>query len=237
MTEAILPPTPPFAWSRLRRSAHRRTDDAWLAQAWPRSRVLVVDRDTALVTDDGLVLVDPEKAPDGDRMFLGEDDEDTPYFAVLAPLPDLPGTRRVTIREIGHELNDLESALLVTAIALANWHRRHRYSPHDGQPTTMAEAGWARIGEGGRMVWPRTDPAVIVLVHDGVPGPGGRCLLGHNADPAQPVRVDEAEITSARWFTRTEIRDGLVGDREDFGLPMGSSIAHFLITEWVAGRA
>jgi len=302
VTEAILPPTPPFAWSRLRRSAHRRTDDAWLAQAWPRSRVLVVDRDTALVTDDGLVLVDPEKAPDGDRMFLGEDDEDTPYFAVLAPLPDLPGTRRVTIREIGHELNDLESALLVTAIALANWHRRHRYSPHDGQPTTMAEAGWARIGEGGRMVWPRTDPAVIVLVHDGVPGPGGRCLLGHNAawtspgwlrryscfagfieagesaesavvrevaeevavavdhlrylgsqawpypgslmlgftaraDPAQPVRVDEAEITSARWFTRTEIRDALVGDREDFGLPMGSSIAHFLITEWVAGRA
>jgi NAD+ diphosphatase len=30
-------------------------------------------------------------------------------------------------------------------------------------------------------MWPRTDPAMIVLVHDGVPGPDGRCLLGHNA--------------------------------------------------------
>jgi NAD+ diphosphatase len=30
-------------------------------------------------------------------------------------------------------------------------------------------------------MWPRTDPAMIVLVHDGVPGPQGRCLLGHNA--------------------------------------------------------
>jgi NAD+ diphosphatase len=30
-------------------------------------------------------------------------------------------------------------------------------------------------------MWPRTDPAMIVLVHDGVAGPEGRCLLGHNA--------------------------------------------------------
>ena len=49
--------------------------------------------------------------------------------------------------------------------------------------------------------------------------------------------MDEAEITEARWFTRTDIRDVLTGDRDDFGLPMGSSIAHFLITEWLAGRA
>jgi NAD+ diphosphatase len=30
-------------------------------------------------------------------------------------------------------------------------------------------------------MWPRTDPAMIVLVHDDVAGPDGRCLLGHNA--------------------------------------------------------
>jgi NAD+ diphosphatase len=299
---SALPSGPPLGWSRLRRSAHRRTDDRWLAEAWPRSRVLVIDRDTALATGDGLVLLDPDKAPEGERIFLGEDEDGTPYFAVLATLTELPGARRVTMREVGHELSDLESALLVTAIALANWHRRHRYSPHDGQLTTMAEAGWARIGEGGRMVWPRTDPAVIVLVHDGVPGPDGHCLLGHNAawtspgwvrryscfagfveagesaesavvrevaeevgvtvhdlrylgsqawpypgslmlgftaeaDPEQPVRVDETEIASARWFSRAEVRAVLAGERDDFGLPMGSSIASFLVTEWVAGRA
>jgi NAD+ diphosphatase len=302
VTEAVLPPTPPLGWSRLRRSAHRRTDDEWLADAWRRAQVLVVDRDTALATDDALVLVEAEKAPEGERLFLGEDEDGAVYFAVLAPIVDQPNTRRVTIREIGHELNDLESALLVTAIALANWHRRHRYSPFDGQPTRVAEAGWARVSEDGRMVWPRTDPAVIVLVHDGVPGDDGRCLLGHNSawtspgwqrrysclagfveagesaesavvrevaeevgvaidhlrylgsqawpypgslmlgftavgDPAAPLRPDRTEIAEARWFTRTEVRDALVGDRDDFGLPMGSSIALFLITEWLSGRA
>jgi NAD+ diphosphatase len=239
--------------------------------------------------------------PDGDRIFLGEDEDGTPYFAVLASLPDLPGTHPVGVREVGHRLDDLESALLVTAIALANWHRRHRYSPHDGRPTAITEAGWARIGEDGRQVWPRTDPAVIVLVHDGVPGDDGRCLLGHNvawttpgwirrysciagfveagesaesavvrevaeevgvtaselrylgsqawpypgslmlgfaarADPEEEVRPDETEISAARWFTRTEIRAALAGERDDFGLPMGSSIALFLIVEWLTGR-
>src|SRR5207249_5727506 len=72
VTEAVLPPTPPLGWSRLRRSAHRRTDDGWLADAWGRSQVLVVDRDTALATDDALVLMDAEKAPEGERLFLGE---------------------------------------------------------------------------------------------------------------------------------------------------------------------
>jgi NAD+ diphosphatase len=33
----------------------------------------------------------------------------------------------------------------------------------------------------GRQQWPRTDPAVIMLVHDGVAGDEGRCLLGNNA--------------------------------------------------------
>jgi NAD+ diphosphatase len=299
--EAVIPPVPPMTRSRLRRSAHRRTDDAWLAQAWPRARVLVVDKDTALGTGDRLLLVDAAAAPDGERIFLGEDEEGIPYFAVLAPLVDGPDTRRVTIRDVGHLLTDLEAALLVTAIALANWHARHRYSPYDGSLTTAVEAGWARVTEGGRMMWPRTDPAVIVLVHDGVPGDEGGCLLGHNAawtspawvrrysclagfveagesaegavvrevaeevgvpvthlryvgsqawpypgslmlgftaqaDPEQPVRVDETEISSARWFTRTEIRAVLDGKRDDFGLPMASSIALFLITQWLAER-
>ncbi len=304
MTGTVLPPVPPLGWSRLRRSARRRSDEAWLAEAWHRGQVLVVERDSALVTEDSLVLVPAEKAPEGDRVFLGEGDEGeegTPYFAVFASLPDVPGARRVTLRDVGHELNDLESALLVTAVSLANWHRRHLYSPYDGQPTRMAEAGWARVGVDDRMIWPRTDPAVIVLVHDGVPGEAGRCLLGHNSawrnpawaqrfsclagfveagesaesaavreveeevgllvdrlhylgsqawpypgslmlgftavgDPDQPVRPDQAEISSARWFSRAEIRDVETGDRDDFGLPMGSSIAHFLIMEWLAGR-
>ena len=146
---------------------------------------------------------------------------------------------------------------------------------------------------------------MIVLVHDGVAGPDGRCLLGNNAawtgaadvrrfsclagyvepgesaeaavirevaeevglpigdigyvasqpwpfpgslmlgfnataDPALPITVDPEEIVEARWFTRREIRtilDGgevLTHDGLRVGLPMGASIAHYLIANWVA---
>jgi NAD+ diphosphatase len=293
---------PPLSRTGLQRAAHRRTDEAWLADAWSRARVLVIDGVNALFADGHLVLLDSAGAPEGDRMFLGEDEAGTPYFAVLAQLSEVDGTRRATIREIGHELNDLEGGLLLAATALANWHARHQFSPRDGQPTAPVEAGWARVGKGGDTHWPRTDPAVIMLVHDGTSGDDGRCLLGHNAawtnpgwvrrysclagfveagesaeaavvrevgeevgvrvarlrymgsqawpypgslmlgftaqaDPEQPVQVDEAEIASARWFTRAEVRGVLTGERKDFGLPMASSIAYFLLNEWLAGRA
>jgi NAD+ diphosphatase len=66
----------------------------------------------------------------------------------------------------------------------------------------------------------------------------GSLMLGFTAvaDPNQTVRVDETEIASARWFTRTEIRAVVEGERDDFLLPLTSSIALFLILEWLAGR-
>jgi NAD+ diphosphatase len=64
---------------------------------------------------------------------------------------------------------------------LANWHKRHEYSPTSGLPTQVRDGGWVRVDPAGQQMWPRTDPAVIVLVHDGVPGEDGSCLLGSNA--------------------------------------------------------
>jgi len=57
------------------------------------------------------------------------------------------------------------------------------------------------------------------------------------ADPEQPVLVDREEIAAARWFSRAEIRSVLAGERDDFGLPMASSIAYFLLTEWLDGAS
>ncbi len=72
-------------------------------------------------------------------------------------------------------------------MALVNWHARHRFSPLTGRPTVATEAGWCRVDDTGHRMWPRTDPAMIVLVHDGRAGGAGRCLLGNNvAWPQQP---------------------------------------------------
>jgi len=198
------PPGPWSAWARrarrstLDRAAKLRTDPVWLAAAWQRSQVLVVDeRGRALVAGDRLVLSRPDEAPDGDRLFLGVDTSGVPYFAVAADLPpgraddtgggpQGPGggenqVRPQGVREVGHALSSFEAGLLMTAVALVNWHARHRFSPATGRPTTVSDGGWVRVDETGAQMWPRTDPAVIVLIHDGEPGEDGMCLLGHNA--------------------------------------------------------
>lgn len=178
----------PLARYMVDRAAHRRGDPEWLAQAWQRALVLVVDaRGRTLVEGDrpDLVFIIPEEVPAGQRLFLGEDPEGTPYFAVIAELPAIPGTRSVTLRDVGALLSDRDAGLFVTAAALANWHVLDPYSPTTGQATHVEQAGWLRVDADGEMVFPRTDPAVIVLVHDAVPGPDGRCLLGNHAGRGQ----------------------------------------------------
>lgn len=131
-----------------------------------------------------LVLVGPEDVPEEAALravFLGVEPDGGAVFTVDAPLPVLPGTRAAHLLEVGHLLTDRDAGLLTTGLALLNWHRGHQYSPRTGQATTMDEAGWSRVAPAGERMWPRTDPAMIVLVHDGGSGWDGRCLLGNNA--------------------------------------------------------
>ena len=183
---------PPLARTSLDRAAHRRQDEAWLAEAWKTGRVVVIDigkGGRALVTgadggEPSLVLVGADEAPAGERLFLGVDPAGVPIFAVDAPLPSPPepaGAEALHLRDVGDRLDPRDAGIFTTAVALGNWHAGHRFSPRSGQPTRVVEAGWSRVDEDGRQMWPRTDPAMIVLVHDGVAGPEGRCLLGHNA--------------------------------------------------------
>ncbi|MFI5931716.1 NAD(+) diphosphatase [Actinoplanes sp. NPDC051494] len=193
---------PPLARTTLDRAAHHRTDETWLAEAWKTGLVLVIDiakggrvlvtglppatpgaagSSAAGVGGPNLVLVGADAAPEGERLFLGIDREGTPIFAVVAPLPEAYGAEPATLRDIGDRLDPRDAGILTTAAALGNWHASHLFSPLTGQPTTVVEAGWSRVDANGKQMWPRTDPAMIVLVHNGLAGADGRCLLGHNA--------------------------------------------------------
>lgn len=189
------------------RAAHRRRDPDWLAEAWPgagvllidsRGRVLVVEGESGpeLVLLDGRSvdhLVGPSEEADSDqaeRHFLGADDERA-YFVVRTEVGQAQplagrrlgsGARPAGLREVGADLGDRDVDLLVTALALLNWHETHGFSPVSGASTLPDEGGWVRQPEdAGPPVFPRTDPAVIMLVSDGVPGPDGRALLGRQA--------------------------------------------------------
>ncbi len=118
--------------------------------------------------------------PASEAIFLGLDG-DVPYFAVDLSGPGAePGaeTRGVftDLRAVGPLLARREGAILAYARGLVLWHRRHRFCSLCAQATRSAEAGHLRtcINPDCRADhFPRTDPAVIMLVHD-----SERCVLG-----------------------------------------------------------
>jgi NAD+ diphosphatase len=170
---------PPLARMSYDRAAHHRTDDDWLAAAWTRGRLVAVSAKTATPTTtaaDGRVHLeyrDADSVPDiAARRFLGIID-DVPYFATTVEQDEQDAW--LTLREFGAQATDLEAALLVSAVALEQWHQRHTHCPLCGGPTAESQAGWTRTCTlDGSEHFPRTDPAVIMLIHDG----GDQALLG-----------------------------------------------------------
>jgi NAD+ diphosphatase len=174
----------------LDRAAERRDDTAWLEAAWAdaTSRVVVVRRGRAATrrTAEGaaeLVLLAPGVVDgDGVRVLLAVEDG-VAFLALLvdedAPEGDADGVRWSGLREVGATLGDREAGLLVMAVALANWHSTHPRCPRCGAATRPSQAGWSRTcPDDGTQHFPRSDPAVIVLVTDD----DDRALLGRRAD-------------------------------------------------------
>jgi NAD+ diphosphatase len=168
------------------RAAHHRDDPAWLESAWDRARVLLLTPELTTPVDETdagprLLLRDPGGVPaDAPRFFLGEQGG-TPYFAAGGG-KDLRADVWSGLREVGALLDDLGAGLLTAAVALAQWHANHTHCPRCGAPTEIVRGGWTRrCTNDGSEHWPRVDPAVIMLVHDG----NGRCVLGRQ--PSWPA--------------------------------------------------
>ncbi|MEA2443093.1 MAG: diphosphatase [Thermoleophilales bacterium] len=160
-----------FAGAALDRAAHRRTDDAWIAArvADPASRAVVIGPEGPWLDGDRPALV-PLEAP-REPVFLGVAPSGDARFAVAA---DEGG---VGLRDAAARLSPADAGLVAYATAIVNWHRTHRYCARCGTATVMGEAGHVRrCPNCGAVHHPRTDPVVIMLVHD-----GDRVLLGRQA--------------------------------------------------------
>jgi NAD+ diphosphatase len=174
--------------SVLDRAADRRRDDDWLEKAWaaPDTQVVVVAGDQIQVVDDRTALrfLSPSEAPEGIRVFLGIDRESGAGMtaegrAVFGVLIDgEPDESYGGLRELGAVLSDREAGIAVHLVGLANWHAVHTHCANCGAHTEVVEAGHVRqCPVCGRSHFPRSDPAIIVLVTDDQ----DRALLGRNA--------------------------------------------------------
>ena len=184
----------PFTGNPLDRASERRSDSIWLAakRADVSSRVLPLWKlqpflpgpmEANTSTELGFVsgtLADILGSDGAQEVFLGLDGE-TAYFARdISAHPD-PATALGAghFRDVRVALPLLSlphAAILGQAKALLDWHARHGFCSACGRATRSTDGGHRRICAAcGTEHFPRTDPAVIMLVTD-----GERCLLGRN---------------------------------------------------------
>jgi len=153
-----------------------RTDiDAAIA-GWADAQLLRVDTRNQVLVEQGRVVLTPAAeyadTPPADAVFLGRLDDGRHVWAVRAALEpgsaDAANTTVVDPRRTSHPFDDVSAQLVASALALLNWHDSARFSAIDGSPTRPIRAGWARRNPlTGHEEFPRIDPAVICLVHDG----------------------------------------------------------------------
>jgi NAD+ diphosphatase len=167
-----------------------------------RNQNLVIELDgaeprAAVLPSDGIAEVlglGYERLATGEVVFLGVIEERAHFALDLSPVeaplemlrsPALVASgieaatvRFADLRQVAPRLDRHEGALLALARAMMFWHARHRYCGLCGSPTRSEEAGHMRRCTNAAcntMHFPRTDPAVIMLVTD-----GDSVLLGRN---------------------------------------------------------
>jgi NAD+ diphosphatase len=155
----------------------------------PRAVVLESDSITAFL---GTSV--EQRLSAGEVVFLGVIEERAHFALDLSPIeaplemlhsPALAASgieaatvRFADLRQVGPRIDRREGALLALARAMMFWHSRHRFCGLCGTPTRSEEAGHMRRctnPDCNTMHFPRTDPAVIMLVTD-----GERALMGRS---------------------------------------------------------
>ena len=180
-----------FAGAFVDRSGHRRKDPEWLQAAVdsPESRFVPIWGDRCLAGGEPLrtVLLNRSDVAgfleSQESIFLGLY-QGQPVFAVAidsaldAPFPEAGEFH--DLRYLGSVLPVDEANLVAHARALVLWHGLQRHCGVCGAMSRVESGGNTRIcgnDDCGAQIFPRVDPAIIVLVSN-----DEQCLLGRQPD-------------------------------------------------------
>ena len=293
-----------FAGAFVDRSGERRKDSDWLDEVLLHAdtHFVPVWGDHCLVGGDPLHLVQLKRhqvdhlLDEHNQIFLGLFRGD-PAFAITMNAGGTPPFRELgefqDLQYLGSTLPADEANLAAYACGLSLWHVSQQFCGQCGSSARSDRGGNSRRcmnADCDRVIFPRVDPAIIVLVTD-----GERCLLGRQAgwpagrystiagfvepgesledavrrevfeetnirvgdvryDSSQPwpfpsslmlgfvaeaeaeadspvvqeIRLNDGELEDAAWFTRKELRSGLLK------LPSRISIARRLVDGWLS---
>jgi NAD+ diphosphatase len=232
-----------FAGEALDRAGQHRRDDSWLAArlADPATRVVAASEAGVVVDDERPRLLALDELPDGlDLVLLGVDGNGGAVFAA-DPGDAFPGERR-GLRDLAPLLSQADGGMLAHGVALLNWHRRHRFCSNCGAPSVSREAGHIRrCPSCGTEHHPRTDPVVIMLVHD-----GDRAILGRQAhwprgrysalagfvEPGESL--EEAVAREVREETGARVADVAYHSSQPWPFP--ASLMLGFIARWTSGE-
>ena len=180
----------PYTGSPLDRASHLRTDSAWIEAALsaPFTRFVPLWRARSLFRPNAegaphAVFLPPMSVTGHPWAFLGNADGVAhvalDLSAVEDPLALLPpdAGEFIDLRTVGAGLPPEHMAILAHARGMMHWRSRHRFCGVCGAACEPHSAGNVMICTGcGTHHFPRTDPAVIMLVTR-----GDQALLGHSA--------------------------------------------------------
>ena len=176
-----------FAGNPLDRGEVERRDEEWLtAQASDPSSLMLPmwQLNVPVSGDHALTWMKPEEVQrlnvEAGPIFLGLLDG-VSHFVVdvsSADRGDIEGDGLTfeDARTTAEYMSSTDSGIVAQARAQLSWHNRHGFCAVCGHPTHVARGGQVRrCAECGTEHYPRTDPVVITVVHD-----GERCLLGQS---------------------------------------------------------
>ena len=183
-----------YTGGALDRAGVRRRDEAWVAERLGRRDTLVVPvwRNRNLITGEAApeaALItggDARKLIElaGHVALLGLDGETAVAAIDLSdheqgPLSGLVEPARfVDLRRAAALMERSQASLLAHARGMMHWHRNHLFCGTCGSATHSRQGGHLRVcGSCGREHFPRTDPAVIMLVVR-----DGACLLARKSE-------------------------------------------------------
>ncbi|MGY0003165.1 NAD(+) diphosphatase [Micromonospora sp. I033] len=184
----------------LDRAAALRADPAWITARLtdPETVLLALWRDRSLVSADRVPVRRSAAGAPGlpaaadETVFLGLDAGRAVFAVDLsgrgeAEACELAGAAEaVGVRALVGGLGPAEAAVQAYAKGLLHWHRGQRFCGGCGAATVARDGGHTRscMGAGcGRLLFPRIEPAVIVLVES--PGEPDRCLLARHRGAAE----------------------------------------------------